>query len=213
MSIETKSTYWPAGGKMLARITQNGNLVCIFKSPPTDEWGHAMAAALAAPVVERQDCSALMKIAADLANRHPLRQLYLVCEHQGRINTGSLHEHLDKCGDLLAGIALDIRRAITSPPAPVAVAPDKYDDVLLPFLALMRNELHANAGKGDRPGWLSMTPGECLLEIYYHLGKLQKGVKDGNSMWIKEYSADVANMSMILADICACLDRVKELNQ
>jgi len=93
------------------------------------------------------------------------------------------------------------------------VVPDKYDDVLLPFLSLMRNELHANAGKGDRPGWLVMTPGECLLEIYYHLGKLQKGVKDGNSMWIKEYAADVANMSMMLTDICACLDKVKELNQ
>ena len=77
---------------------------------------HQLTALLAAPVVERQDGSALMKIAADLANRHPLRQLYLVCEHQGRINTDSLHEHLDKCGDLLAGIALDIRRAITAPP-------------------------------------------------------------------------------------------------
>lgn len=84
---------------------------------------------IAAPGVERQDGSALMKIAADLANRHPLRQLYLVCEHQGRINTDSLHEHLDKCGDLLAGIALDIRRAITSPPAPVAVIlPDRRND-------------------------------------------------------------------------------------
>lgn len=81
---------------------------------------------IAAPIVERQDGSALMKIAADLANRHPLRQLYLVCEHQGRINTDSLHEHLDKCGDLLACIALDIRRAIVSPPAPVAaVLPER----------------------------------------------------------------------------------------
>lgn len=78
----------------------------------------AQALNAAAPVIEHQDGSALMKIAADLANRHPLRQLYLVCEHQGRINTDSLHEHLDKCGDLLAGIALDIRRAITSQTAP-----------------------------------------------------------------------------------------------
>lgn len=91
--------------------------------------------------------------------------------------------------------------------------PEKYDDVILPFVAMMRNELHANSGKGDRAGWLSMTPGECLLEIYYHLGKLQKGVKDGNSLWIAEYAADVANMSMMLADICGCLDKVKELNQ
>ena len=68
------------------------------------------------PVVEGQGGSALMKIAANLAARNPLRQLYLVCEHQGRINTDSLHEHLDKCGDLLAGIALDIRQVITAPP-------------------------------------------------------------------------------------------------
>lgn len=77
---------------------------------------------------EQQDNSALMKVAADLANRHPLRQLYLVCEHQGRINTDSLHEHLDKCGDLLAGIALDIRRAITSPPAPVSVVINEREE-------------------------------------------------------------------------------------
>lgn len=89
----------------------------------SDAWKamDELSALLAAPVVERQDNPALMKIAAGLANRHPLRQLYLVCEHQGRINTDSLHEHLDKCGDLLAGIALDIRRADTSPPAPVAM--------------------------------------------------------------------------------------------
>lgn len=100
----------------------------------------------------------------------------------------------------------------TAPPAPVAVL-DKYDEVLLPFLTMMRNELHANAGKGDRPGWLSMTPGECLLEIYYHLGKLQKGVKDGNELLITEYSADVANMAMMLADICGCLDTTAALNE
>lgn len=91
--------------------------------------------------------------------------------------------------------------------------PDKYDEVLQPFLTMMRNELHTNSGKGDRPGWLSMTPGECLLEIYYHLGKLQKGVKDGNKLWITEYSADVANMAMMLADICGCLNATAALNE
>jgi hypothetical protein len=86
-------------------------------------------------------------------------------------------------------------------------APEKYDDTLMPFLKMMRNELHANAGKGDRPAWLQMTPGECLLEIYYHLGKLQKGVKDNDRLWIKEYTADVANMAMMLADICGVLEQ------
>ena len=81
----------------------------------------------------------------------------------------------------------------------------KYDEVLSPFLILMRKELHANAGKGDRPGWLAMTPGECLLELYYHLAKCQKAVKDGNLALIAEHTADVANMSMMLADICGLI--------
>lgn len=81
----------------------------------------------------------------------------------------------------------------------------KYDDVLRPFLALMENELHANAGKGDRPGWLAMTPGECLLEIFYHMGKLQKAVKKGDDDGVREYAADVANMCMMLVDLCGLL--------
>ena len=81
----------------------------------------------------------------------------------------------------------------------------KYDEVLKPFLAMMEKELHANAGKGDRLGWLGMTAGECLLEIYYHLGKLQKAVKNGDGDGICEYAADVANMSMMLTDICGAL--------
>lgn len=81
----------------------------------------------------------------------------------------------------------------------------KYDEVLKPFLAMMEKELHANSDKGDRPGWLGMSAEECLLEIYYHLGKLQKAVKNGDGDGICEYSADVANMSMMLADICGAL--------
>src|SRR3954469_18728963 len=57
--------------------------------------------------------------------------------------------------------------------APVAGGvPAKYDDTLLPFLALMRRELHANSSKGDRPGWLTMSKEVGLLEIYWHAAKL-----------------------------------------
>lgn len=91
-----------------------------------------------------------------------------------------------------------IDRLLAEPPA-------KYDDTLLPFLALMRKELHANAHKGDREGWVAMNPGECLLEIYYHMGKLQKAVKGYDRFGIREFAADVANMAMMLVDICALL--------
>lgn len=81
----------------------------------------------------------------------------------------------------------------------------KYDDTLLPFVALMRKELHANAGKGDRPGWLAMSSDTCLLEIIYHFGKLQASVKRGDGDGMAEYAADVANMCMMLLDICGVL--------
>lgn len=98
-------------------------------------------------------------------------------------------------------------------PAPVAVVlPEKYDDVLLPFLSLMRAELHANAHKGDRSGWLKMDGKTAILEVFYHMGKLHQAVHRGESAAIKEYAADVANMCMMLLDVCDCLDEVTRLN-
>jgi hypothetical protein len=86
----------------------------------------------------------------------------------------------------------------------------KYDDTLLPFVALMRRELHANAGKGDRPGWLAMSSDTCLLEIIYHFGKLQASVKRGDGDGMAEYAADVANMCMMLLDICGAINPTTE---
>lgn len=81
----------------------------------------------------------------------------------------------------------------------------KYDHVLVPFARLMAKELHANAAKGDRPGWLAMTPAIAMLELYYHVAKLQKAVKDGDMAGAREYAADVGNMSMMVLDVCGGL--------
>lgn len=93
---------------------------------------------------------------------------------------------------------------------PAEQTAQKYDDTLMPFMALMRKELHANAGKGDRPGWLAMSSDTCLLEIIYHFGKLQASVKRGDSDGMAEYAADVANMCMMLLDICGVLAFVEK---
>lgn len=95
-----------------------------------------------------------------------------------------------------AAIAAD--RAANSLAAPGG----KYDEVLLPFFRFMESELHANCGKGDRPGWLTMTREQGLLEIYYHVSKLQKAVRDNDAARIRENTADVANMAMMLLDVC-----------
>lgn len=89
-------------------------------------------------------------------------------------------------------------------PAPVA---QKYDDTLLPFLALMRNELHANAHKGDREGWLRMTLENALDEIRRHADKLIIPVMNHDRAAIREHAADVANCAMMLADIAVDLTR------
>lgn len=99
-------------------------------------------------------------------------------------------------------------RALLAPSLPAAGSAGKYDSVLRPFFAMMEAELHANSGKGDRPGWLAMSAEQCMLEIYYHAAKLQKAVKKNDMQGVREYSADVANMSMMMADIVGWLDIV-----
>ena len=109
------------------------------------------------------------------------------------------------------GVTCDVREDMSpwnDRAAPVVErqpAAQKYDDTLLPFVALMRKELHSNEGKGDRPGWLAMSADTCMLEIIYHFGKLQASVKRGDGDGINEYAADVANMCMMLTDICGSL--------
>jgi hypothetical protein len=82
---------------------------------------------------------------------------------------------------------------------------EKYDDVLLPFLSLMRKELHANSRKGDRPGWLAMDANTALLEVYWHTAKLSAAVKNNDGPAIMEHAADVANMAMMVLDVCGGL--------
>lgn len=80
-----------------------------------------------------------------------------------------------------------------------------YMDVLDPFTRMMLEELRANSSKGDRPGWLSMSKEQAVLEIYYHTAKLQRAVYNREPEKIREFAADVANHAMMVADICGVL--------
>lgn len=83
--------------------------------------------------------------------------------------------------------------------------PAKYDDTLLPFLALMRKELADNCHKGDREGWLRMSTESALCEIEHHLSKLRHAVHSADGQLVREHAADVANCAMMLADIAGAL--------
>jgi hypothetical protein len=124
-----------------------------------------------------------------------------VMQAYGQVNHKELlHGTSNWCAAMARALA-----ELVGQPELLAAPPAKYDDTLLPFLALMRQELHANSGKGDREGWLAMQPWECLLELYHHMGKLQKAVKDRNSEGIREYAADVANLCMMMVDVSGLL--------
>lgn len=81
----------------------------------------------------------------------------------------------------------------------------KYDEVLNPFTVAMERELHANSRKGDRPAWLQVPAATLMLELLYHHSKLQVALDAGDGDRILEYSADIANISMMLADVCGAL--------
>lgn len=87
---------------------------------------------------------------------------------------------------------------------------EQYEDVLLPFLELMRRELRANSRKGERSGWLRMDPSTALLEVYWHVAKLSAAVKNNDGPAIQEHSADVANMAMMVLDVCGGLVHVAD---
>lgn len=95
--------------------------------------------------------------------------------------------------------------------------------VLAEFVERMKAELAANAGKGDRAGWMAMSPRELLAEIQHHYAKLHTVAIEldraqtlrgsGRPVpWsevssiealadlVGEFAVDVANLSMMLAD-------------
>lgn len=88
-----------------------------------------------------------------------------------------------------------------------ALGPRKYDDTLLPFLAMMRKELHENSHKGDREGWLGMDRETAMAEVHWHVKKLWVATEVADLERITEHAADVANMAMMLLDVCNGLPR------
>jgi hypothetical protein len=74
------------------------------------------------------------------------------------------------------------------------------------FTVLMATELASNRDKGDRPGWLMMSPGEAIGEVLYHAAKLsyaarQFGQGDGSIEQVREFAADVANCALMTLDV------------
>ncbi|MEE5138719.1 hypothetical protein V2J83_24780 [Pseudomonas alliivorans] len=64
--------------------------------------------------------SKLIKLAAELASRRPIRSLQDLCDRQKSVSTAKLIEDVEMCGDFLAAIAVDIRHCVEASRARLA---------------------------------------------------------------------------------------------
>lgn len=97
-------------------------------------------------------------------------------------------------------------------------------EALRRFVGLMADELAANDGKGNRPGWLTMGRKEALAEVHWHASKLAVEAKEASELplaalrnsaapaLVREYAADVANCALMVLDCMGLLlpDNEKE---
>ncbi|MEE5046272.1 hypothetical protein V2J81_23220 [Pseudomonas alliivorans] len=129
MSNEFKKGFTdPVGdcGKFEASIDVGawGARIAVFGDTPADaeQLRDVVFAAITAPqppALGGEHQSKLLKLAANLANRRPLRPLHDLCERQSSIKTSRLIEYVEMCGDTLAAIALDIRNHTDACRAPL----------------------------------------------------------------------------------------------
>lgn len=82
---------------------------------------------------------------------------------------------------------------------------EMYDEITEEFVKYMKKELELNYLKGDRNGengWLNVRDNKYWIsELYYHVGKLQSAIINGEANRIKENCADIANIAMMTLDV------------
>lgn len=91
------------------------------------------------------------------------------------------------------------------------------------FVMLMADELAANDGKGNRPGWMTMDRKTAVAEVHWHAAKLAVAAKVAGSnpgrgasvlmqgrhaeavSETREFAADVGNCALMLLDVLGLL--------
>ena len=66
------------------------------------------------------------------------------------------------------------------------------------FSQLMLKEMDANEHKDVRGPWIKVHPKELLADVLYHCGKLAVSIRECDDEGVREYSADVANLAMMV---------------
>lgn len=77
------------------------------------------------------------------------------------------------------------------------------------FANNMQPELIANEQRKGKDGWKRLDKFYLFSEMLSHAEKLFATMGSGDGALIKEYTADIGNLSMMIADVCGVLKQSK----
>lgn len=86
------------------------------------------------------------------------------------------------------------------PDEPTRADIQEYKMCIDEFGKAMLHELRENHDKGGRKEWLVSPLKYFVDEVYYYNNKLLQAVLDGDTKLIKQYSADIANLGLMVYD-------------
>lgn len=131
----------------------------------------------------------------------------LLAGKEGRITQVFSHNPFSYVTDLSSTILREDQLTTATPLAETKAYntdPSGYAAVVNWFSDKMYMELIANDDKGGRTGpdgWLTVGSDKYFInELYYHVGKLQEAQRQNDVELIREYTADVANIAMMISD-------------
>lgn len=78
---------------------------------------------------------------------------------------------------------------------------------VLEFAREMEIKLAENRHKGDRSGWMKISPWELLRKLRSEVIELELAMENGDdSEEIRREAADIGNFAMMIADVCTEMD-------
>lgn len=138
-----------------------------------------LAAAPQPPALGGEPESKLIKLAAELSSRRPIRSLQDLCDRQKSVSTAKLIEDVEMCGDFLAAIAIDIRHCVEASRAHLAPlqAENKRLELMVAqydhdtdHLYRERDQLKARNAELERLLQLSVLAVEDMVQVHSDQG-------------------------------------------
>ena len=102
--------------------------------------------------------------------------------------------------NLLPAVERKLHPALISSDVQIPVSDSETWPHVLLFAKRMEAKLAKNRHKGDRLGWLNVSPEELLDLLKNEVRELDEAFDDGDAVMVANECADVANFALMVAD-------------